>query len=136
MASYDPTATILNWNSIIIQGVMDGEFVTAEHRNPDVELHVGAQGFATFVENADKSGMIKVILSQKSPTNGLLSAAFRSKVAGMFLMTENDLVTTRVVGADARIEKHAPIKRGKTIVGMEWTWLVPNLQLFAGGDAP
>lgn len=136
MALFDPKATIFNWASILIQGPMDGEWYTAEHNVNAVELHKGAQGFGTFVVSADKSGTVKAILSQKSPTNRLLSAAFNAgNVIGPLLMTEKDVVTTKCTGAEAMIMKHAPIKRGQTVIGMEWTWTVNELILIAGGDA-
>ena len=133
MATYDPTQTVLTWAGILIQGEMDGEHYTAEHQEDDVTLHVGSKGFSTFIENANKSGTVTVMLSQKSPTNALLSAAFAAKVSGPLFM--KDLTdTTLVEGANTRIAKHAPIKRGKDIIGMEWKFLVPKLRLVAGGD--
>lgn len=133
MPSYDPEKYISTWAGILLQGPMDGEFFTAEHQEADVMLHVGSQGFTTYVENANKSGTITYILSQKSPTNALLSAAFAAKVKGTWL-SKDTTDTTAVEGADVRIEKHAPIKRGKEIIGMEWKFLVPRLKLLAGGD--
>lgn len=134
MASYDPTQVISTWN-FPIQGAMDGEFFNAEHQEDDVDLHVGSQGFATFVENANKSGMITITLSQHSPTNALLSAALLAKKSGTFLMKDLTDVVTLVEGQEARICKHAPIKRGNKIVGMEWKFKCKVLVLTAGGDA-
>lgn len=139
MPSYDPQQTKLTWG-FLIQGAMDGEFYTAEHKEDDVELHVGSTGFAAYVENANKSGTVKFTLSQRSPSNALLSAAFNAKVVALVQMEDlSDGPTpgtagTLVIGANARIAKHAPIKRGNKIVGMEWTLLVPNLVINAGGD--
>lgn len=134
MPGYDPNQVISTW-LFPIQGAMDGEFFNAEHQQNDVELHIGAQGFGSFVENADKSGMITITLSQLSPTNALLSAAFLAKRVGTFLMKDLTQVTTFVEGQEARIQKHAPIKRGQKIVGMEWKFLCKRLILTAGGDA-
>lgn len=133
MASFDPQRYISTWAGILIQGPMDGAFFDAEHQEDDVMLHVGAQGFTTYVENANKSGIIKFTLSMKSPTNALLSAAFAAKLKGPWLSKDLDDVTA-VEGADVRIKKHAPIKRGKEVIGMEWEWWVPKLVLVAGGD--
>lgn len=134
MASYDPEQSISTWASILIQGPMDGQFFDAEHKEDDVSLHIGAQGFTTYVENADKSGMITVTLSQRSPTNTLLSAAFAAKLTGPFLMTDLTEKITKVFSANCRIAKHAPIKRGKEIIGLEWKFIAPKLILTAGGD--
>lgn len=134
MPGYDPNQVISTW-LFPIQGAMDGEFFQAENQQNDVDLHVGSQGFASYVENADKSGMITVTLSQQSPTNALLSAAFIAKKQGTFLMKDLTDTITIVEGKEARICKHAPIKRGNKIVGMEWKFLCKVLVLTAGGDA-
>lgn len=134
MAGYDPQQVISTW-LFPIQGAMDGEFFNAEHQQNDVDLHIGAQGFGSYVENADKSGMISITLSQLSPTNVLLSAAFAAKRVGTFLMKDLTDTFTLVEGQEARIQKHAPIKRGQKIVGMEWKFLCKRLILTAGGDA-
>lgn len=133
MPSYDPTLTKLTWG-FLIQGAFDGEFYTAEHQEDDVELHVGSQGFTTFVENANKSGMVTFMLSQRSPSNRLMSAAFAAKQSALVQMEDLSDGTTLVTGANARIQKHAPIKRGNKIVAMEWKLLVPKLIIVAGGD--
>jgi hypothetical protein len=133
MAIYNPQNVKTSLFRILIQGVMDGEFFTAEHREDDVELHVGSQGFTTFVENANKSGMVSFMLSQMSPTNRALSIAFAAKTIGIFQM-EDLSDGTLIVGADSRIMKHAPVKRGNKIVGLEWKILVPKLVIANGGD--
>lgn len=133
MATLNPNDTVFTWAGIPIQGAMDNEFFTAARRNAAVMLHVGAQGFTTYVESADESGTIKAVLSMKSPTNALLSAAFNAKLVGVAQMEDLD-DKTLVLGANARIENHAEIKRGKEVVGMEWTWLVPVLKMAAGGS--
>lgn len=140
MSSYNPQNVKVSLFAIPIQGVMDGEFFTAEHREDDVELHVGSQGFTTFVENANKSGMVSFILSQKSPTNLALSIAFAAKTIGMFQMEDLSdgpspgVSGTLITGANSRIMKHAPVKRGNKIIGLEWKVLVPKLVIVAGGD--
>lgn len=134
MASYSPNNIKTTWTSIIIQGPMDGQFFSAVHNKDDTELHVGADGFATYVDSSDFTGKIVVTLSQQSPTNALLSAALRNRVSGTFLMKDLSDVLTLVEGQEARIAKHAEIKRGDKILGLEWTFLCKKLILQAGGD--
>jgi hypothetical protein len=134
MATFDPTTSVLTWAGILIQGEMDGEHYTAEHYEDRHSLHVGSKGFATVIVNANESGTVVVQLSQKSPSNPLLSAAFAAGTKGPLLLKDlSD--TTLASGADAVIAKHAAIKRGKEIIGMEWRFIVPKLRLVAGGDA-
>lgn len=133
MATFDPQQTVTTWGPITFQGVMDGEFFSAERQENAVELHVGSQGFATFVFNANQSGMFKVTLSQESPTNRELSLAHAANLIQTFQMEDlnND---TLILGPETAIQKHAPIKRGNKVIGMEWTFLCAEMTIAAGGD--
>ena len=133
MATFDPQQTVTNWGPITFQGVMDGEFFSAERQENAVELHVGSQGFATFVFNANKSGMFKVTLSQESPTNRELSLAHAANLIQMFQMEALD-DGTLVTGPETAIQKHAPVKRGNKVIGFEWTFICARMDLAAGGD--
>lgn len=133
MARFDPTSTVITWGPSTAQGVMDGEYFSAERSENGMEIHVGSQGFATFVVNANESGMFKVTLSQESPTNREWSIFEAAKTIQMFQMEDlgdGALVT----GPETAIQKHAPIKRGNKVIGMEWTFICARLKLVAGGD--
>jgi len=127
MATFDPRNTVSNWASIMIQAPMDGEFFNAEHQENAVELHKGSQGHGTFVINANESGIITVTLIPSSITNAQLSAAAKANLRGPWLTKELDDVTTVVTAADAMIMKHAPIKKGNKLIGMEWKFICDKL---------
>lgn len=129
MATFDPRKTESNWAGIAIQGAMDGEFFNAEHQENLVELHMGSQGNGTFVFNANQSGIITVTLIPSSITNAQLSAAARAKQRGPWLTKELDDVTTVVTSAQVMIMKHAPIKKGNKLIGMEWKFICEKLEL-------
>lgn len=133
MATFDPQQTISTWAGILIEGANDGEHFTADFQEDQVMLHVGAQGFTTFVINANESAVITVRLAQKSPTNAKLSAAVAAKTVGPWL-TKDLSDTTVVEGPQTMIAKHTPIKRGKEQIGTEWKFLVAKAKLVAGGD--
>src|ERR1041384_2957615 len=128
MAGFNPQSTVASFGAITIQGPMDGEWLSIKYQEAGVELHVGTQGFATFVENANLSGMAKVTLSQESPTNRELSLAYAAKTKAVF-QAEDLSNGTLAVGAETRISEHAEIKRGNKIVGVEWTFLIAKLEL-------
>lgn len=132
-ATYNPQRTIATWAGILFQGEMDGEHYSLEFQEDDVTLHIGSKGHATFTENANKSAIFTAMLVQSSPTNNLLSAARAAKLAGPFMLKELDTLTL-AEGADARIQKMTPIKRGKEIVACEWKIIIPNCIAFAGGS--
>jgi len=133
MPTFDPKQTASSWGPIRMQGVMDGEFAGAERQENAVDLHVGSQGFATFVFNANESGTFKITLSQESPTNRELSIAHNARVIAPFQLEDlND--GTLVIGVNTAIQKHAPVKRGNKIIGMEWTFITDQMVMQAGGD--
>lgn len=135
MASYDPTKVIMTWASILIQAPMDDSFFEAEHKEDDVEFYTGADGEGTYVENPNKQGTVKIVLRQNSPSNVVLSIAFKARTAGQLLIVDgSDLTKTKCSGQNVRIGKHAPPKRGKSLAGMEWMFIVPKLVIDAGGD--
>lgn len=133
MATFDPQQTVTTWGPITFQGVMDGEFFSAAFQENGMDLHVGSQGFATFVVNANRSGMFKVTLSQESPTNRELSLAEAAHLIQMYQMEDLNNGTL-VTGPETAIQKHAEVKRGNKVVGMEWTFLCAKLTMVAGGD--
>lgn len=133
MATFDPQATNTTWGPITFQGVMDGDFFTADFSEDQVTLHVGSQGFSTFVINANKSGMFSVILSQESPTNRELSIAAATNTVEIFQMEDLNNGTL-VTGPNTMVQKHAAIKRGNKVIGMEWKFLCGRLTMVAGGD--
>lgn len=136
MSTYNPEEVNVIVLGIPIQGVMDGTFFEAEFQEAGMMLHVGSQGFATFVENANKSGTLKFTTSQKSPSNAALSAAYFARAVGPVAMEDSsDDTVTLVSGARAAISKHAPIKRGKDIQGYEWEVLIEKMVMAGGGDA-
>src|SRR5262245_23969590 len=131
--SYDPKRVTLTWAGILLDGVMDGEFVSVEFQEDSVMLHVGTQGDTTFVENPNLIEIANVTLEQYSAANRKLSDAVDAKLKGAFLM--KDLAGDTVVeAADTRIQKKTPIKRGKEIVGNEWKFLLPKCIATVGGN--
>lgn len=134
MASYDPKQVNVSWAGIPIQGAMDGQFLEMDFAEDNVMIHSGAQGFTSFVENSNETGTATITLSQRSPTNTLLSAAFAARKMGTLLVKDLSDTTTIALGFDTRIGKHAPIKRGKDIIGTEWKFLISRYKPTAGGD--
>lgn len=131
---YDPKKVNISWAGIPFQGAMDGQFLDIDFQEDNVMLHSGAQGFQTLVLNANESAVATITLSQKSPTNPVLSAAWAAHKIGTLLVKDLSDATTIATGNDAIISKHAPIKRGKEIIGVEWKLLICRFIPVAGGD--
>lgn len=131
--TFDPQSTNVTFGPITLQGAMDGEYFNAKFQEAKYELHVGSQGFTTFVKNANESGMVKYTLSQESPSNRELSLAYAAGLKAMLQMEDLNNGTL-VEGPDTVISEHAEIKRGNKVVGHEWTFLVARMAIAAGGD--
>lgn len=135
MSAYNPGDVNLVILGIPIQGLFDGSAIEAEFQEKGLMLHKGFQGFSSFTVNANNSGTLKFTTSQKSPSNAALSAAYAARAIGPVLMTDSsDDTETLVSGAQSGISTHAPIKRGKEIVGYEWEVLIADMVMLAGGD--
>ncbi len=131
--TFDPAATNVTFGAITLQGAMDGEYFSAKFQEAKFELHVGSQGFATFIKNANESGMVKYTLSQESPSNRELSLAYAAGLKAMLQMEDLNNGTL-IEGPDAVISEHAEIKRGNKVIGHEWSFLVAKMSITAGGD--
>lgn len=135
MGAYNPNDVTLNLLGITVQGLFDGTPIELEFMEAGMSLHSGVQGFTSFVINANQTGTLKFVTSQKSPSNAALSAAYAAHAIGPMLMKDSsDDTVTKASGARVAISKHAPIKRGKEIQGYEWEVLIERLVMAAGGD--
>jgi hypothetical protein len=136
MPTFDPQQTHATFGAIDAQGAMDGEFFSAKFRTPRTVLYAGTQGMAALVTGSDRTGEVMWTLSLQSPANRELSIAFAAGMTAMLQM-EDFSDGTLVSGPDAKIEDHAEIKRGNTVVGMVWKFLVPMMKIeYTGPGTP
>lgn len=136
MSTYDPSAVNVNAFGQPIQGLFDGTPIEAAYLGDRATLHEGTMGASAYVVTASKVGTLKIVTSQKSPSNAFLSGAATSNTVGVVLVTDaSDESETRIHSARAMIKSHAQIKRGKEIVGYEWEFYMPDMVLKAGGDS-
>lgn len=138
--TYDPAKMLLTFLGSLIDGYMDGTFITVDRDEDAFSLKVGADGEKARARNNNKAGKIVVTLMQSSPSNDILSGyAASDELDGSGIgpiMLRDVLGTTLASCPDAYLSKVAKIERGKEILGTEWTFTCPALSVFAGGSIP
>ena len=120
-------------NGTPLTGMMDGEFITVTPTVDPAALHVGADGEATKVINADESGTIVVRLKQTSLSNAVLSA-LRATKATFAVIIKDTRGTSIHSGAKAFISGATTVSYGQEITAREWTFSVAKLVDFIGGN--
>ena len=125
-------------NSFAFQflGFMDGTFLTADYDEDAVTKHVGSQGDATFILNANRGASVTVMLVQGSPTNDELSKLVPNADLNYMpvgVLNFKDLNGTTVFeSADAVIKRRAKVEFGKEVTGREWVFDCGHADLKVG----
>lgn len=138
LATYNPKDVIVTFGPIILTGFADGSFVSVERAEDTFSLKMGADGTAVRVKNPNRSGTIKVTLSQTSPANDLLSAAHATDdLTGLAVlpMSVKDGNGTTIAGALRTWVKKPPgVSFAKDASDREWTFETDRLEMFVGGS--
>mgnify|MGYP001599523074 CR=1 FL=1 len=118
-------------------GFMDGTFVMAEFDEDQVTKHVGSQGDASFVLNANTGAAVTITLVQGSPSNDLLSDLVPDSSKNFMpvgVLTFEDLNgTTKIKGPETVIKKTAKVEFGKELTGREWVFDIAEADIHVGG---
>lgn len=138
--TFDARDVTVTAGSIILDGAGEGDVVTVAFMEDDTSEVVGAQGFVVVSANPNQSGTIVWNGSQNSPANKRLAAlanltrngrgiqwfpiqvAWKSGEAGLLAYG---------IGC---IKKMPEAKLGREPNNWEWTFFVPNLKFFPGGE--
>ncbi len=145
MATYDPQKVIVVYEPVgspvgVITGFADGDFIEVERVSEAFKTTVGADGEAARSASADLSATAKITLLQTSLSNDAMSAAIaldRLTKANTGPFTLKDAGGSTLVNfPNAWIVKEATIKRGKEIVGVEWTIGTGSAQTIIAGGNP
>lgn len=122
--TYDPKLVTVTFGPIILEGYMDGTFVSMAQNGDNFEKSKGADGEIDRVNKNSNDWSITVTLKQTSPSNTQLSAqAAADKLAntGKFPLTITDLGGTSLFFAqDSWIGKEPDSEYSDTISSREW----------------
>ena len=135
--NYDPARVVVTFKGILLVGLMDGTFVSAERTEDAFEMSVGVAGDVTRVRNRNRTGTVTATVMAESPVNDLLSAvAFADEATGLgygSLMIKDLNGTTLVAAPQAWIRKLPVTEYADTASGREWTFDCAELQMLVGG---
>lgn len=138
METYDPAAITLIVAGQIIEGFMDGTFVTVSRDEDTFTPFTGAGGETARTRNRNATGKIVVTVMQTSEANNTLSGLHnQDELLGIPpgpAMLKDNLGTTILGGDSCYLLKPADVSFGKEYQGREWTIVVPKLQGTVGGS--
>lgn len=122
--------------SVRFVGYMDGTFMEAEYDEDHVTKHVGSDGTASAVLNANRGAKITVTLVQGSPSNDALSKLVpdaRKNFLPVGTLTFDDLNGTAAVKTvEAWIMKTAKVEFGKELLGRQWVFDTGECEINVG----
>ena len=135
--NYDPGRVVVTFRGILLTGLMDGTFVSAERTEDAFEMSVGVAGDVTRVRNRNKTGTVTATIMAESPSNNLLSAvalADESTGLGYGSLLIKDLNgTTLVASPQAWIRKLPVTEYADTASSREWAFDCSELTMLVGG---
>lgn len=135
--TFDSSKIVCTFHGLPITGYADGTFVSVERDSASFTKTVGADGEVARAASPDKSGTIKFTLLQTSQSNDLLSAELEADEASgnnVKPVQIKDLFgRTLITGAEAWLERPAPVSFSKEVEAREWTIHVAALTMHEGG---
>lgn len=138
MRTFDPGKIQVIIGGFEISGFADGTFVEAGRDEDAFTKVVGAKGEVSRSKSNNKSGFIKIILQQTSPSNDTLSAiaiADEQTNAGVVpVIVKDALGTSLIFSAEGWVKKMPDYGAGKEIGNREWMIDAAVLEYFVGGN--
>lgn len=135
--NYDPGRVVMTFSGILLQGFMDGTFISAERAEDAFSTSVGASGDVTRVRSRDRTGTVTATLQAASPTNDLLTAvAWQDELFGLGYgpLMVKDLNGTMLISATvAWIKKFPTAEFADEASGREWAFDCAELVMNVGG---
>lgn len=124
--------------AIKMEAFMNGVFITCEFDEAQVTYKVGGSGELTAILNPNATAKLVATFVQGSPTNDALSTKVASSARNYFpsgpIQLRDLNGTTYVNSKDAFLEKFTKVEFGNDLTGRQWTWILPDAVLIAGGD--
>jgi len=137
--TYDPGAVVFAFRGIPLTGYAPGTFINVQRAVDGVALVVGADGESTRVKSRNRSGTITLTLRAESPSNDVLTAAYRADELGLPTgrgpVTLTDLSGTSQASArDAWIQKLPAMGFSDGSSTREWIFATGDLDMQPGGN--
>lgn len=135
--TYNPAKVAVSFAGFPLSGFGD-TFISAERNEDAFAVVIGADGEASRVANANKSGRVTITLKQTSLSNDVLSNLAVADELGNLstgaLMVKDVSGTTVLLAQEAWIVKRPTVEFGKEGSDREWILETGNLEIFSGGN--
>lgn len=136
--NYDPARVVFTFSGILVQGFMEGTFISVERAEDAFTPSVGAAGDVTRVRNRNRTGSITVTLQAASPSNDQLSTIARiDELFGQGVkpsMVKDLNGTTLIQASNSWIRKIPQWQAAKDASGVEWVFDCAELNMHVGGS--
>lgn len=141
VAIYDPSEVDIMVSAFPIEGWADGSFLSISYNEDDYILVVGTDGKYTRSKQMNGAVEATIKVMQSSTANAFLSALrlVGRKTAGggdivPFVVKDKNDATQLFFGAQSWIKKFPDQDFDKSATPREWTFVVPNPEVFIGGN--
>jgi len=125
--TYDPDKTILVLGGINIVGFTEDD-IEMEFLEGDAVLdNVGFKGEHSFTESLNKTGFIKFVLKETSPSNLVMEAFDKARTGFPVLFKDTSDSKLTVISDGARVKNRPNRARGKEEGSVEWMVACPKL---------
>jgi hypothetical protein len=142
MRQYNPLQVVGSWTTPIgvfdiLQGVINGEFLTSSRDNKFFTRENDLAGNATRIVQPNQGGQLTVNISASDPVNAQLSGAhaadrLATNVIGLLLLKDLNGLTV-VKNADAFLEDFPDPRFGNARGSWAWTWQIGKMTPFIAG---
>lgn len=122
MRTYDPKNINVIVGGVVLTGVAENTFVTAERMEDSFTEYVGAKGEVAMSETSNDTGEITVTLANTSPSvrylNGLANRKGQAAIVPVQIVDLND--NTIISATEARVRRPANYEGSKEISEREF----------------
>lgn len=129
MRTYDPKDVNVIVGGVVLTGVAEDSFVTAERMEDMFTEYVGAKGEVSISETSNNTGEVTVTLENTSPSvrylNGLANKKGPAAIVPVQVVDMND--NTVVSSTEARVRRPANYEAGRNITEREFVLFCSEL---------
>lgn len=129
VTTYDFKNTSVLINGVLISGYADGDAIQMEQREDSVELLVGAGGDSEYSESNDKSATLTLTLLVSSASSIYLEDLHNAGEELDVQIIDKNQNSRNKAASQCRIQRNAPLTRGKEGSPREWTILMPEITI-------
>jgi len=130
--TYDSKDCNLVVGGVVITGMAEGTWISAERSEDDFTEHVGAHGEVTLAESNNFTGEITFTLEATSPSNNYLYDLAKRRgdraIVSAAIVDTNEHGGIRISSEQSRVRRPANWESGPEVTQREWTLFSARLE--------